>query len=58
MDEAVVADILQTRQNCVTKLVNLGIPTWTDLMGSARKDMLQYMETQSENTCAQVKLEI
>ena len=58
MDEAVVADILQTRQNCVTKLVNLGIPTWVDLMGSARKDMLQYMETQSENTCAQVKLEI
>lgn len=58
MDEAIVADILQTRQNCVTKLVNLGIPTWTDLMGSARKDMLQYMETQSENTCAQVKLEI
>ena len=58
MDEAVVADILQTRQNCVTKLVNLGITTWTDLMGSARKDMLQYMETQSENTCAQVKLEI
>lgn len=58
MDEAVVADILQTRQNCVAKLVNLGIPTWTDLMGSARKDMLQYMETQSENTCAQVKLEI
>lgn len=58
MDEAVVADILQTRQNCVTKLVNLGIPTWTDLMGSARKDMLQFMETQSENTCAQVKLEI
>ena len=58
MDETVVADILQTRQNCVTKLVNLGIPTWTDLMGSARKDMLQYMETQSENTCAQVKLEI
>lgn len=58
MDEAVVADILKTRQNCVTKLVNLGIPTWTDLMGSARKDMLQYMETQSENTCAQVKLEI
>lgn len=58
MDEAVVADILQTRQNCVTKLVNLGIPTWTDLMGSARKDMLQYMETQSENICAQVKLEI
>lgn len=58
MDEAVVADILQTRQNCVTKLVNLGIPTWTDLMGSARKDMLQYTETQSENTCAQVKLEI
>lgn len=58
MDEAVVADILQTRQNCVEKLVNLGIPTWTDLMGSARKDMLQYMETQSENTCAQVKLEI
>lgn len=58
MDEAVVADILQTRQNCVTKLVNLGIPTWTDLIGSARKDMLQYMETQSENTCAQVKLEI
>lgn len=58
MDEAVVADILQTRQTCVTKLVNLGIPTWTDLMGSARKDMLQYMETQSENTCAQVKLEI
>lgn len=58
MDEAVVADILQTRQNCVMKLVNLGIPTWTDLMGSARKDMLQYMETQSENTCAQVKLEI
>ena len=58
MDEAVVADILQTRQKCVEKLVNLGIPTWTDLMGSARKDMLQYMETQSENTCAQVKLEI
>ena len=58
MDEAVVADILKTRQNCVEKLVNLGIPTWTDLMGSARKDMLQYMETQSENTCAQVKLEI
>ena len=58
MDEAVVADILQTRQNCVAKLVTLGIPTWTDLMGSARKDMLQYMETQSENTCAQVKLEI
>lgn len=58
MDEAVVADILQTRQNCVEKLVNLGIATWTDLMGSARKDMLQYMETQSENTCAQVKLEI
>lgn len=58
MDEAVVADILQTRQNCVAKLVNLGIPTWTDLMGSARKDMLQFMETQSENTCAQVKLEI
>ena len=58
MDEAVVSDILQTRQNCVTKLVNLGIPTWVDLMGSARKDMLQYMETQSENTCAQVKLEI
>jgi len=58
MDEAVVADILQTRQNCVEKLVDLGIPTWTDLMGSARKDMLQYMETQSENTCAQVKLEI
>ena len=58
MDEAVVADILQTRQNCVEKLVNLGIPTWVDLMGSARKDMLQYMETQSENTCAQVKLEI
>lgn len=58
MDEDVVADILQTRQNCVKKLVNLGIPTWTDLMGSARKDMLQYMETQSENTCAQVKLEI
>lgn len=58
MDEAVVADILQTRQNCVTKLVNLGIPTWVDLMDSARKDMLQYMETQSENTCAQVKLEI
>lgn len=58
MDEAVVADILQTRQNCVKKLVDLGIPTWTDLMGSARKDMLQYMETQSENTCAQVKLEI
>lgn len=58
MDETVVADILQTRQNCVAKLVNLGIPTWTDLMGSARKDMLQYMETQSENTCAQVKLEI
>ena len=58
MDEAVVADILQTRQNCVAKLVNLGIPIWTDLMGSARKDMLQYMETQSENTCAQVKLEI
>ena len=58
MDEAVVADILQTRQNCVAKLVNLGIPTWTDLMGSARKDMLQYMETQSGNTCAQVKLEI
>lgn len=58
MDEAVVADILQTRQNCVTKLVNLGIPTWVDLMGSARKDILQYMETQSENTCAQVKLEI
>ena len=58
MDEAVVADILKTRQNCVEKLVNLGIATWTDLMGSARKDMLQYMETQSENTCAQVKLEI
>ena len=58
MDEAVVEDILKTRQNCVEKLVNLGIPTWTDLMGSARKDMLQYMETQSENTCAQVKLEI
>lgn len=58
MDEAVVADILKTRQKCVEKLVNLGIPTWTDLMGSARKDMLQYMETQSENTCAQVKLEI
>lgn len=58
MDEAVVADILKTRQNCVEKLVNLRIPTWTDLMGSARKDMLQYMETQSENTCAQVKLEI
>lgn len=58
MDEAVVADILETRQNCVEKLVNLGIATWTDLMGSARKDMLQYMETQSENTCAQVKLEI
>lgn len=58
MDEAVVADILKTRQNCVEKLVNLGIPTWVDLMGSARKDMLQYMETQSENTCAQVKLEI
>lgn len=58
MDEAIVADILKTRQNCVEKLVNLGIPTWTDLMGSARKDMLQYMETQSENTCAQVKLEI
>ncbi len=58
MDEEVVADILKTRQNCVEKLVNLGIPTWTDLMGSARKDMLQYMETQSENTCAQVKLEI
>lgn len=58
MDEAVVADILQTRQNCVAKLVDLGIATWTDLMGSARKDMLQYMETQSENTCAQVKLEI
>ena len=58
MDEAVVADILKTRQNCVAKLVNLRIPTWTDLMGSARKDMLQYMETQSENTCAQVKLEI
>ena len=58
MDEAVVADILKTRQNCVEKQVNLGIPTWTDLMGSARKDMLQYMETQSENTCAQVKLEI
>ena len=58
LDEAVVADILKTRQNCVEKLVNLGIPTWTDLMGSARKDMLQYMETQSENTCAQVKLEI
>lgn len=58
MDEAVVADILQTRQNCVAKLVTLGIPTWTDLMGSARKDMLQFMETQSENTCAQVKLEI
>lgn len=58
MDEAVVADILKTRQNCVEKLVTLGIPTWTDLMGSARKDMLQYMETQSENTCAQVKLEI
>ena len=58
MDEAVVADILKTRQNCVEKLVNLGIPTWIDLMGSARKDMLQYMETQSENTCAQVKLEI
>ncbi len=58
MDEAVVADILKTRQNCVEKLVNLGIATWTDLMGSARKDMLLYMETQSENTCAQVKLEI
>jgi len=58
MDEAVVADILKTRQNCVEKLVNLGIATWTDLMGSARKDMLQFMETQSENTCAQVKLEI
>lgn len=58
MDEAVVADILKTRQKCVEKLVNLGIPTWVDLMGSARKDMLQYMETQSENTCAQVKLEI
>ena len=58
MDEAVVADILKTRQNCVEKLVDLGIATWTDLMGSARKDMLQYMETQSENTCAQVKLEI
>ena len=58
MDEDVVADILKTRQNCVEKLVNLGIATWTDLMGSARKDMLQYMETQSENTCAQVKLEI
>lgn len=58
MDEAVVADILKTRQNCVKKLVDLGIATWTDLMGSARKDMLQYMETQSENTCAQVKLEI
>lgn len=57
-DEARLDSIVNVRQRCVEERRNHGCVTWEDLSNSARKDYMAYLEGQSTNTCATVKLEI
>lgn len=57
-DEDKLARIVRERDNIVAQMVDMGFATLDDLMNSARKDWLLYQETASQNTCAEVKLEI
>ena len=57
-DEDKLARIVRERDDIVAQMVDMGFATLDDLMNSARKDWLLYQETASQNTCAEVKLEI
>ncbi len=58
IDTDSIASIKELRDLCIKAMVNFGCADMEELMYSARKDWLQYQETASENTCAEVKLEI
>ena len=57
-DENKLKEIRDKHDECVAKMVDYGCATIDDLMQSARRDWLEYQEKQSENTCAEIKLEI
>lgn len=57
-DESVLSAIVLEHDSCIAEMVKKGMTTPAELINSARKDWLEYQESQSGNTCAEVKLEI
>lgn len=58
MSKAVLKDIEDRRDSCSVELFKMGFVDWNELIQSAHKDWVEYQESASKNTCAQVKLEI
>lgn len=57
-DEGKLQEIINKHDEYVAKMVDFGCATIDELMQSAHRDWLEYQEKQSENTCAEIKLEI
>ena len=56
--QSVYDAINERRDSCENALIEMGFVDWLELVKSANMDKQEYLEGQSQNTCATVKLEI